>query len=431
MATTNVLYLYILLTLSIVSIYSCSEIKPFTINISQKIIDDLKTRLSVTRFPDQLEDVKDWSYGIELNYTKELANYWKDTYDWRKQEKYLNQFSHFTTKIDDIEVHFIHSLSNYKNATPIIISHGWPGSFMECLKAIPQLTQPENYGKKPEDAFHVICPSIPGFGFSSAPKKQGFNIIRVADLYVKLMARLGYNKYIAQGGDYGFYVATFLGVLDPQHCIGVHVNMIMVPPIFTFRKGYFTPIRTLIKLLKPEWFYEKHVVEHLKFSLQFFFTGLGYMIEQATKPQTLGYGLSDSPIGLAAWIVEKFQEWSDCNGNVENKFTKDELITNVMIYWVTNSITSSARMYKETIPMAFGDEINNFYVTVPTACAIFPKEVGFMPRDIVELYYNVVRWTDFKSGGHFALLEETANLVEDIRQFKNQITHQQSIKQEL
>jgi pimeloyl-ACP methyl ester carboxylesterase len=293
-------------------------IEPFSIEIPETVLDDLNDRLARTRFPDQLEDVG-WSYGTDLAYLKELCAYWRSEFDWRAQERALNRFAHFRTEIDGLGIHFIHQRSKEKNATPLIITHGWPGSFMEFTKIIGPLTNPIAHGGRSEDAFHVICPSIPGYGFSDAPKKPGFGCRQIADVFAKLMAKLGYTKYGVQGGDWGYAISTWLASIDSSHVKGLHLNATLdYPPDETSADT--------TEELSPQ---EKEAMEKME---------TGYALIQATKPQSLGYGLNDSPAGLAAWIVEKFHGWSDCGGNIETKFTKDELLTNIMIYWITQTI---------------------------------------------------------------------------------------------
>lgn len=376
------------------------RIEPFEISVPDTVLEDLRERLARTRFPDQIEGAG-WDYGTELSYLKELCEYWLNEYDWRTHEAALNRFDHFRTDIDGLGIHFIHQRSKEENAFPIIITHGWPGSVFEFTKIIDRLADPVAHGGRAEDAFHVICPSMPGYGFSDAPRKPGFDSKRVAETNAELMERLGYNAYGAQGGDWGAIVTTWMGALDPEHVKGIHLNMVVaLPP-----KG--SPA-DMIEGLTPE------EVKDLGEMRQWMANETGYQAIQGTKPQTLGYGLNDSPAGLAAWIVEKFRTWSDCDGNVESRFTKDELLTNVMIYWVTQTITSSTRLYYE----GKGEfALTDRRIEVPTACAIFPHELTRPPRLWVEKSFNVARWTKFESGGHFAALEEPELLTDDIRAF--------------
>ncbi len=375
--------------------------QPFKIQVPDSVLEDLKQRLSRTRFPDQLEGA-DWTYGTELSYLREFVSYWRDKYDWRVHEAALNRFAHFKAEVRGLDIHFIHERSKEPNAFPLVITHGWPGSVFEFHKILGPLTDPVAHGGKREDAFHVVCPSMPGYGWSQAPKKSGFDVTEVAETNKALMAQLAYSRYGAQGGDWGGIVTAHTGRIDPEHAAGIHMNMIVAGP----PAGAANPMEGVT----PEemgWMGEMGNFQKNE---------TGYQQIQGTKPQSLGYGLNDSPAGLAAWIVEKFRTWSDCNGNVESRFTKDELLTNVMIYWVTQSITSSTRLYYETMKSGKFGAVSD-KITVPTAGAIFPKELYKAPRKWAEAAFNLKHWTVFKSGGHFAALEEPKALVEDIRSF--------------
>lgn len=376
------------------------KVTPFEIKIDSSVLDDLKTRLSMARFPDQLEGAG-WDYGTELGYLKELVAYWRDEFDWRAQEAKLNAFDHFKTNIDGLDIHFIHQRSKEANAMPLIITHGWPGSIVEFMKIIGPLSDPVAYGGKAEDAFHVVCPSMPGYGFSDKPKEPGFDSRKVAEISAKLMARLGYERYGAQGGDWGSGVTQWLARDDTEHVAGIHLNMVTAGP----PRGVEDPNEGV-----PE--------EELRRSQErrdSFAEETGYSQIQGTKPQTLGYGLNDSPVGLAAWIVEKYRTWSDCDGDVETKFTKDELLTNIMVYWTTQTITSSTRLYYESRHVSHTDARDR--IETPTGCAIFPKELTIPPRKWAEARFNVVQWTEMPRGGHFAAMEEPELLVQDIRAF--------------
>jgi microsomal epoxide hydrolase len=373
----------------------------FEVRIPDAVLDDLRKRLSRTRFPDQLERAE-WDYGTELGYLKELCDFWRDKFDWRAQERELNSFDQFKTAIDGLGVHFIHARSKAPHALPIVITHGWPGSIFEFTKIINPLRDPVAHGGRAEDAFHVVCPSIPGYGFSDPPRGPGFDVKSVARTIAKLMEKLGYTRYGAQGGDWGAIITTWLALLEPERVCGIHLNMVAAGP----PEGAENPAEGL----SPK------ELQGLADIGQFMEREAGYQQIQGTKPQTLGYGLNDSPAGLAAWIVEKFRTWSDCDGDVERRFSKDELLTNIMIYWVTQSITSSTRLYCETMrAKRFGPVRER--VTVPTGAAIFPREIIRPPRKWAEERYNITRWTEMSSGGHFAALEEPALLVEDIRAF--------------
>ena len=375
-------------------------VTPFTINIDDAVLKDLNTRLGLARFPDQLDGVE-WTYGTELGYLKELVAYWRDDYDWRAQEAALNEFDQFKTNIDGLDVHFIHQRSKEKNAMPLIITHGWPGSVVEFTKIIDMLVDPVAHGGKAEDAFHVVCPSMPGYGFSGIPTEPGFDSRKVAETFTKLMARLGYEKYGAQGGDWGSVVTQWIARDDAEHVAGIHITMVTAGP----PRGAKDPYDGV-----PEMEKIRHQERSNAFSEE-----SGYSSIQGTKPQTLGYGLNDSPVGLAAWIVEKFRTWSDCDGDVESRFTKDELLTNIMLYWTTQTITSSTRLYYESRHVAHLDAGGR--IEVPTGCAIFPKELTIPPRKWAESRFNVTHWTEMPSGGHFAALEEPELLAGDLRKF--------------
>ena len=383
------------------------DIEPFEINIPEGILSDIRSRLAKTRWPDQIPDTG-WTYGTNIAYIKTLCDYWQNHYDWRKHEKALNRFPQFKTPIDDHIIHFIHKKSKHKEAIPLLISHGWPGSVVEFIKIIDPLTDPISHGGKAGDAFHVICPSLPGYGFSEFTKKTGVDTHAMADIFVKLMAKLGYDNYIAQGGDWGALITSNLGVLDAEHVMGIHLNM----PLGLSGKG-------------DE---EENLTEQEKADLAdlaYFNTEeTGYQKIQGTKPQTLGVGLNDSPAGLAAWITEKFYTWTDCGGDIESVITRDELLTNIMVYWVTQTITSSMRLYCETTKhpqLKFMEK----KVKVPTGVARFPKEIMKFPRKWVErVYTNLIHWTEFNKGGHFAAMERPDKLVDEIRLFAKKIRHQ-------
>ena len=379
-----------------------ARVVPFTIRVPDAVLADLKARLARPRLPDPLQ--ADWTYGTDLAYLKELVTYWRDTFDWRAQERKLNQFEQFTTNIDGLNIHFIHRRSKQANAFPLIITHGWPGSFVEFTKIIGPLTDPVANGGRADEAFDVVIPSIPGFAFSDKPGAPGYDPARIAVMEAKLMARLGYQKYGAQGGDWGAIINTQLALHDSAHLAGLHINMCGAP----------APPGA-----DPNAGLSEAEIARLKVRQTFQAEETGYQQIQGTKPQTLGVALNDSPAGLAAWIVEKFRAWCDCDGNPDRIFTKDELLTNITLYWVTQTAASSARIYYEsrhpTSPAA------NRKIEVPTACADFPKEVIWSPRSYVALRYNLVRWTPMPKGGHFAAFEQPELLVNDVRAFFRQI----------
>jgi len=372
-------------------------IAPFSIAIDQSVLDDLHRRLAATRFPDQIAGTG-WTYGAELGYVKDLVAYWRDRFDWRAQERALNRLSHFRTEIDGQQIHFVHARSQHAQALPLIISHGWPGSIVEFLKVIGPLTDPEAHGGKADDAFNVVCPSLPGYGFSEVTKTPQWDTHRMAEAFAELMRRLGYGRYGAQGGDWGALITTDLGILDPTHVCGIHLNMPLALP--QEERSDLTDAER----------------DDLAAMQMFDWEETGYQKIQGSKPQTLGFGLNDSPAGLAAWIVEKFHTWSDCGGAVESLFTKDELLTNIMIYWVTQTITSSTRLYYEVFRGGRVGFVTN-RVEVPTGVARFPKEIMRFPRKWIERHYNVTHWTVMPKGGHFAAMEQPELFVDDVRKF--------------
>lgn len=374
-------------------------IVPFRIQVPDGVLADLKQRLARTRFPDEIPGAG-WDYGTDLEYHKGLVAYWKDTFSWREQERRLNQLPQFKTTIDGLDIHFVHQRSKHPNALPLVLTHGWPGSFIEFTKILGPLTDPVAHGGRAEDAFHVVAISLPGFGFSGKPRERGYAPVKMASIIATLMARLGYSRYGAQGGDWGGNISRLLAINDPNHVIGVHSNFCNAgPPPGVQDPNAGVPSAELERMRARQAFFENE---------------RGYFLIQSTKPQTVGYGLNDSPAGLAAWIVEKFRSWCDCDGNVEKKFSKDELLTNITIYWVTDTITSSARIYYENQRAA---ALQGGRVAVPMGCALFPKEIVVPPRRWVEARDNVTWWTEMPRGGHFAALEEPELLVDDIRGF--------------
>ena len=376
-------------------------IEKFTINVPEEVIADLRRRLVATRWPDEIENAG-WEYGSSLGYMRSLVDYWMNAYDWRRHEAAVNQLPQYRVAIDGLRVHFVHVRGKGPKPLPLVITHGWPGSFIEMMKLIPLLTDPVAHGGREEDAFHLVVPSLPGYGFSDRPRERGMNPSKVAALWVRLMGELGYERFGAQGGDWGSTVSTALGLEFPQRIIGIHLNYIAgrfllggtlnQPPDDEIAKAYLAQLRAW-------WDYEG-----------------GYSHVQGTKPQTLGYALNDSPVGLAAWIVEKFRTWSDCGGDPDRIFTRDEILTNVMIYWVTQSINSSTRLYFETRERPLELSPSN-RVQPPVAVALFPKEIAMPPRALAERGYNIVRWNTMPRGGHFAATEQPDLLAQDIREF--------------
>jgi epoxide hydrolase len=378
-----------------------AEIRPFRIDIPQADLDDLRDRLARTRWPDQLPETG-WERGVPLGYLRELAAYWRDGYDWRKHEAALNQHPQFTTTIDGATVHFLHVRSPEPDALPLVLTHGWPGSVVEFLEVIGPLSDPGGHGGDPADAFHLVIPSIPGYGFSGPTREAGWTTDRVAAAWAQLMARLGYERYGAQGGDWGAFVAPELGRIDPDHVVGVHVNAA------TFGFIPFGPVDP--EELATFSDAEKTRLERLN---NFLSDQNGYFQVQSTRPQTLAYGLTDSPVGQLAWIVEKFKEWTDGANVPEDAVDRDHLLTNVMLYWLTGTANSSARMYYENMHAtgSWGKQPS----ATPVGVAVFAQDVAI--RRYAEQGNNVVQWSEFDRGGHFAALEAPDLLVGDVRAF--------------
>ena len=375
--------------------------EPFEIHIEDDVLEDLRHRLSVTRWPDELPGVG-WGYGTNMDYLKELVNYWINDFDWRAQERLINSFSHFKTSVGGLGIHYIHERGRGPNPMPLVITHGWPGTFFEMYKLIPLLTDPAGHGGDASDSFDVVAPSLPGFGFSDHPVETEVEVGKTADLWVELMTQvLGYPRFASHGGDIGAGVTSRLGHGHADSLIGIHLTSITRPTPYLGQDA-----RALTEAEKT----------HMREREEWQQAEGGYAHIQGTKPQTLAYGLNDSPAGLAAWIVEKYRTWSDCDGDVEKRFTKDELLTTVTIYWATESISSSTRMYKENQRYAWTLERGE-KIQVPTGVAAFPAEISRPPREWGERSYNLRRWTPMPRGGHFAALEEPQLLAEDIRAF--------------
>ena len=372
-------------------------IEQFEIHVDDSVLDDLRSRLERTRFPDEIEGTG-WDYGIPIAYLRTLVDYWLHSYDWRAEEAKLNRFSHFRTTIDGQSIHFVDARSPHPDAFPLVITHGWPGSVVEFLEVIPRLTHPEEHGGDAADAFHVVAPSLPGYGFSEPTRSAGWDVRRIARAWMDLMARLGYDRYGTQGGDWGAQVAMRMAAFDPEHCAGLHTNMPVGSP-----PDDAAPLT------------EKEQADLADLS-EFQRLESGYANEQGTKPQTIGTLLNDSPAGLLGWIVEKFRTWSDCDGDPENCYTKDQLITNVMLYWTTGTAASAARLYRETMQGGALREPLDF-IGVPTGVGRYPKEILRFPRSWVERQHNVTHWTDMPRGGHFAAMEQPELFVEDVRAF--------------
>ena len=375
-------------------------ITAFSLPFSQAAVDDLRDRLARTRWPDEIPG-SGWEYGFNLESLKKICEYWRKDFDWKTQIARMAQFEHFRFTVQDTGVHFIHARGKGPSSLPLVLTHGWPGSFLEMLRILPLLADPAAHGADPADSFDVIVPSLPGFGYSDRPDRPGMNVFRIADLWAELMAELGYTLFAAQGGDFGAGVSTALALRHPDRLLGIHLNYI---------PGSYRPYLAPAAPLQP---IEE---EFLKGAARWYDEQAAYAHLQRTEPQTAAYGLNDSPAGLAAWILDKFLKWSDSDGELERRFTLDELLANVTLYWMTQTVHSSFRLYFEgrKAPMQFAE---GDFVGVPCAIARFPKEEPFPPRAWIERGYNIQQWTDMPSGGHFAAAEEPALLAEDIRQF--------------
>ncbi|MBD9541375.1 alpha/beta fold hydrolase [Ensifer sp. ENS04] len=370
-------------------------ITPFKVDVPQDAIDDLKSRLRIARLPEQ-ETVEGWTQGVPLSEAKALIAYWRDQYDWRRFEKQINAFPQYRTKIDGLGFHFIHVKSKHENALPMILTHGWPGSIVEFLKVIGPLTNPTAYGGKAEDAFHVVIPSLPGFGFSDRPDAEGWKLPRIANAWATLMKRLGYTRWTAQGGDWGTAVTHTLAHMRPEGLVAAHVNWPLVYP------------DKLPSNPSPD---EKAAIDAVA---NFFDDQYGYFKQQATRPQTIGYALADSPVGLAMYIYEKFQAWSDNRGKVEDALTIDEVLDDISIYWFTNTGASSARIYWEN--GRGGPGFNAGQIVLPMAASIFPREIFRAPKSwgVVD-WPNLIYWNEVDRGGHFAAFEQPQLFTEELR----------------
>jgi len=368
-------------------------ITPFTLAIPQGDLDDLAARLERMRWPEK-ETVGDWTQGSPLAKVQALAAYWRDGYDWRRCEARLNGLGQFKTQIDGLDIHFLHVRSRHEDALPLIITHGWPGSVIEFMKIIGPLTDPEAHGGTAADAFHVIAPSLPGYGFSGKPTTTGWGVPKIAMAWIELMRRLGYERWVAQGGDWGSAVTTTIGVIRPPGCAAIHVNMPLVFPgpddradLTEQEKGYLAGLA---------YYQEKDS---------------GYSKEQATRPQTLGYGLADSPAGQAAWIYEKLMAWTDNNGAPEDVLTHDEMLDNIMFYWLGNAGASSARLYWES----FGS-FGSIKLELPVGVSVYPKEIFRASRRWADkVMSDIIHWGEPPRGGHFAAWEQPELFVGELR----------------
>lgn len=370
-----------------------TEVRPFTLDIPQSQLDDLNARLDLARWPEQ-ETVSDWSQGTPLAALKDFVGYWRNHYDWRRCEARLNGLGQFITEIDGLDIHFLHVRSPHPEAMPLIMTHGWPGSVIEFMGVIEQLADPVKFGGKAEDAFHVVAPSLPGFGFSGKPTATGWGVEKIGRAWGTLMARLGYERWFAQGGDWGSAVTTAIGVQQLAGCAGIHLNMPIGRPE---PEDLANPSPAELKALGALKHYQDW--------------DSGYSTQQRTRPQSVGYGLVDSPVGLAGWIYEKMWAWTDNPGAPEDALTRDAMLDNLMLYWLPATGASSARLYWESFG-AFAPQ----KIELPVAVSAFPKEILPTPRKWAERNFpNLVHWGDMDKGGHFAAWEQPDAFVGELR----------------
>jgi pimeloyl-ACP methyl ester carboxylesterase len=374
-------------------------VEPFRIELPEDVLRDLRERISSTRWPDEIA-ASGWEYGTNLEYLRELLEYWRSGFDWRAQEEYLNSFPQFRASVDGLRLHFLHERGRGPEPVPILVVHGWPSTFFEMSKLVPLLADPESHGEDPADSFDVVVPSLPGCGFSERPRESGMHKTRMAELFAKLMSEtLGYEWFAARGGDIGAGVVTLLALDYSERLIGIHLSDVYRPYLGPGAR-HFTDAERKFFEEERVWMEKEGAYDHL----------------QATKPQTLGYGLNDSPAGLAAWIVEKYRSWSDCGGEIERRFSKDEILTQLTIYRATETINPANRLYfeRDRHPRPLGPDDR---VRVPTAVTVFPGDIDKPPREWAERVYDVSRWTEMPRGGHFAAFEEPELLAQDIREF--------------
>lgn len=369
------------------------SIKPFHLDVAEAELVDLRRRLRATRWPER-EPVDDWSQGVPLAQAQALVAYWQDHYDWRRCEAWLNGLEQYSTEIDGVSIHFLHIRSKHEDAMPMLLTHGWPGSILEFRKTIGPFTNPGAHGGRAEDAFHLVIPSLPGYGFSGKPAEVGWSVQKIAQAWSVLMTRLGYTRYVAQGGDWGAAVTTNMGAQEPAGLAGIHVNMPLVLPAdpgteFSAEEG------AMLAALQEYELWDS-----------------GYSTQQATRPQTIGYALADSPVGQATWIYEKFWKWTDSDGDPLNVLSYDELLDNIMLYWLGNAGASSARLYWQSFRSGFFA----LPLKLPVGCSIFPKELYRAPRSWAErCMSNLIHWNELPKGGHFAAFEQPALFVDEVR----------------
>jgi pimeloyl-ACP methyl ester carboxylesterase len=373
--------------------------EPFEIAVPDEVLDDLRDRLARTRWPDEIPG-RGWDYGTELGFLRDLVADWRERYDWRAAERALNRLPHFRAEVGGLGIHFLHQRGHGPRPLPIVVSHGWPGSFIELLPLVPRLTDPERFGGRAEDAFDVVVPSLPGFAFSDRPREPGMTKTKIAGLWVELMRDvLGYRRFAARGGDIGSGITALLGLDHPEAVVGIHVSD-CIEPCLGPGSPPLTAAEERFREEERRWMAAEGAYDHI----------------QATKPQTLAYGLNDSPAGMAAWIVEKLRSWSDCGGDLDRRFPRDDVLTHLTIYWVTATINSANRLYferdREPRRLSPGQRVE-----VPCAVALFPADIDHPPREWAERAYRVERWTDMPRGGHFAAWEEPDLLAADVRAF--------------
>jgi pimeloyl-ACP methyl ester carboxylesterase len=371
-------------------------IQPFELRIPEDVLEDLRSRLARTRWPDS-ETVPGWQQGVPLQHVRDLCDYWLRGYDWRRCEARLNALGQFRTVIDGLGIHFLHVRSRHPGARPLILTHGWPGSVVEFLDVIAPLTDPEAHGGRSSDAFHVVIPSLPGFGFSDKPSAAGWKLQQIATAWITLMRRLGYERFLAQGGDWGSFVTTTIGAMHPPECMGIHLNTALV-----------FPEPDDLAALSPA---EEAALADGKANEE---TDSAYMKLQATRPQTLGYALTDSPAGQAAWIYEKLNNWSDNDGTAEGTLSRDAMLDNIMLYWLPGAAASSARIYWDNAGALLG--LAGEELRLPVGVSIFPKEVIRPSRRWAERRFrNIIYWNEVERGGHFAAFEQPAIFVRELR----------------
>lgn len=387
--------------MGLAAIMKSGSINPFIIRIPDSQLEDLRQRLLCTRWPDEIA-ADPWRYGPPLEYMKRFVAYWLDKYDWRAQEARLNRLPHFKTQVRGRELHFIHVPGKGPDPVPLVITHGWPGSFVELMNIIELLANPAAHGGDPRDAFSVVAPSMPGYGFSERPKERGTSVFAIADLWAELMHQLGYDKFGAQGGDWGSWVSAATALQHPDRVLGLHLN---------YLSTRFRPAQGPSDLPPTE-----EEEEYLRRVAAWSESEGAYIAIQATKPQTLAYALTDSPIGLAAWVVEKFKSWTDCESVPEEAISLDDMITDIMIYWLTDTAHSAIRLYAESrehpLHLKPGQRISP-----PCGIVRLPAEIPMPPRSWAERAFNIVHWTELPRGGHFAAWEVPELLAEDIRSF--------------